>query len=57
MCKIIAAYNKPLSERRIVRYAKDQIKDYNCFCGDLVYPYVTDAANIITRQYDGEVLL
>ena len=43
MCRIIAAYNKPLSERRIVRYAKDQIKDYNCFYGDVVYPYVTDA--------------
>ena len=42
MCKIIAAYNLPEPERQIVRYAKDQIKDYKCFYGDVVYPYVTD---------------
>jgi hypothetical protein len=42
MCKIIAAYNLPEPERQIVRYAKDQIKDYHCFYGDVVYPYATD---------------
>ena len=42
MCKIIAAYNLSEPERQIVRYAKDQIKDYHCFYGDVVYPYATD---------------
>lgn len=42
MCKIIAAYNLPEPERQIVRYAKDQINDYHCFYGDVVYPYATE---------------
>ena len=63
MSKIIAAYNKALSERRICRYAKDQINDYNCFSGDLVYPYVTDSewqtskAAYISRMFNCEAMM
>ena len=43
MCKIISVYNLPEPERQIVRYAKDQIKDYGCFYNDdIVYPYISE---------------